>query len=88
MKRAILSVLAGAFLLGGGFTARADEPFNPDCHLQGINRDLDSVMAQIHSSPAWGYAGGHYAKAEEELRHVKENLHTGCREWNHSLHRR
>ena len=86
MKRMILSVVAGAVLLGGAASALAE---NPDCHLEGINRDLDSVIAQIQSSPANGHAGGQYAKAIQDLQRVKQQVAAGCRDWNGgAMHRR
>jgi hypothetical protein len=84
MKRLILSLFAGAMLLTAT-AAIADEPFNPDCHLQGINDGIDGVIAQIKSSPALGHAGGHYAKALKDLEATKKQLHEGCHAWNKSL---
>jgi hypothetical protein len=83
----LCSALA-ALAIGGGLTmtsspAEADDhPFNPDCHLEGINGSLDSAIAQIRSSPAIGHAGGHYGKALEDLQRVKNQLHAGCYAWN------
>lgn len=79
MKRVILSIVAGAVLFGGAGVALAE---NPDCHLEGINRDLDSVIAQIQSSPANGHAAGHYAKSIQDLQKVKQQIQEGCRAWN------
>jgi hypothetical protein len=90
LKRTVLAASAGVVLLGtlvsGALWARADEHFNPDCHLQGINRDLDSAIGQIRSSPAYGHAAGHYAKAIQDLEQVKTQLHDGCGNWNMSMH--
>ena len=82
-----LKTIAAVLVLGAAAPALADHPFNPDCHLEGINQALDSVMAQIQSSPAFGHAGGHYGRALEDLKKVKNQLHDGCRAWNGSLGR-
>jgi hypothetical protein len=81
MKRIALSLFASSVLFAAA-PALADHPFPPDCHLEGINRSLDEAINQIHSSPAWGHAGGHYAKAERDLQNVTKNLHEGCRAFN------
>jgi hypothetical protein len=81
-----MAVVLAATLIPAG-AALADEPFNPDCHLQGINQGIDSVIAQIKSSPAYGHAGGHYANAIKDLERTKTQLHEGCHAWNKSLRR-
>jgi len=81
MKRIALSLFASSVLFAAA-PALADHPFPPDCHLEGINRSLDEAINQIHSSPAWGHASGHYARAIEDLQKVKKNLHEGCRAFN------
>ncbi len=83
MKKHSLAIVVGVLLPAGA--AFSDAPFNPDCHLQGINSGLDSVIAQIKSSPAFGYAGGHYASALQDLEQTRKQLHQGCRAWNKSL---
>jgi hypothetical protein len=84
MNRMLLSSIAAALLLGPA-VARADEPFNPDCHLQAINASLDSVREQIKSSPAYGHAAGHYKRSLEDIERTRKQLHEGCRAWNRSL---
>ncbi|HUB06530.1 MAG TPA: hypothetical protein VMB50_06000 [Myxococcales bacterium] len=86
MKKIVFSAFAAAMLLGPA-TALADRPYPPDCHLEFINQQIDQAMAQIHSSPAWGHAMGHYAKALDSLQHVKRELHEGCKAWNQSMGR-
>ncbi len=81
MKRIALSLFASSVMFAAA-PALADHPFPPDCHLEGINMQLDAAMAQIRSSPAWGHAGGHYARALEDIQKVKKNLHEGCRAYN------
>ena len=77
------SVFAAAVLAGP--IARADAPFNPDCHLEAINASLDSVRDQVKSSPALGHAGGHYKHALEDLEKLRKQLHAGCHAWNQGL---
>lgn len=88
-KKTMLSVFAGAVMLAGGTfavltstTASADEGFPKDCHLEGINGEINSLKAQIKSSPAYGHAGGHYARALEDLEKLRTQLQDGCRLWN------
>ena len=86
MNRMLLSSIAAALLLAPA-VARADQPFNPDCHLEAINASLDSVREQIKASPALGHAGGHYKRALEDIEHTRKQLHEGCRAWNKGLHK-
>jgi hypothetical protein len=86
MNRLLRSSIAAALLLAPA-VARADAPFNPDCHLQAINASLDSVREQIKSSPALGHAAGHYRRALEDVERTRKQLHEGCRAWNNSLKR-
>ena len=76
-------VVCGALIPTGA--ALSDKPFNPDCHLEGINSGLDAIIAQIKRSPAYGHAGGHYGKALKDLAKTRKQLHEGCRAWNDSL---
>ena len=83
MTRRLLSI-AAALLLAPA-VARADQPFNPDCHLEAIKASLDSVRDQIKASPAYGHAGGHYRRSLEDLERTRKQLHEGCRAWNKSV---
>jgi hypothetical protein len=88
MKRMVLATLTGLMLVSSGVAMAADAPpagdkeFNPDCHLDGINQALDGAAEQIKSSPAYGHAGKHYAKALKDLEAVKKQLREGCHAWN------
>jgi hypothetical protein len=84
MTRILLSSISAVLLLAPA-VARADEHFNPDCHLEAINSSLDSVREQVKSSPALGHAAGHYKRALEDVEHVRKQLHEGCRAWNKGL---
>jgi hypothetical protein len=83
VKLTLLSFVAAVLLAPA--IARAEEGFNPDCHLEAINASLDSVRDQIKSSPALGHAGGHYKRALEDIEKTRKQLHEGCRTWNKSL---
>ncbi len=84
MTRMLLSSVAAALLLAPA-VARADERFNPDCHLEAVNASLDSVRDQIRASPAYGHAGGHYKRSLQDVERTRKQLHEGCRAWNRSL---
>ena len=81
MKRILLSSLVAGLLLAPAI-AKAEEGFNPDCHLEAINTSLDSVRDQVKSSPALGHAGGHYKRALEDIEKLRKQLHEGCHAWN------
>jgi hypothetical protein len=83
VKRTLLSIALALCLAPA--VARADAPFNPDCHLEAINASFDSIRDQIKSSPALGHAGGHYKRALEDIERTRKQLHEGCRAWNKSL---
>jgi hypothetical protein len=85
MIRMLLSSAALALSIAPAAARAADEPFNPDCHLQAINASLDSVREQIKSSPAYGHAAGHYKRSLEDIERTRRQLHEGCRAWNRSL---
>ncbi len=85
MKKLMTAVVFAVLMPAG--VALADQPFNPDCHLEGINGGLDSIIAQIKSSPAYSHAGGHYAQAVKDLEKTRKQLHEGCHDWNKSLRR-
>ena len=87
MKRILLTAVTGLLVFGCTGLARADEPFNPDCHLREINEKLDALEMHIKTSPAWGAAAGHYGRAMDDLEKVRKQLHEGCRAWNEGLHR-
>ena len=84
MKKLMVAIVAGSVLVLSG-AALSDEPFNADCHIQGINDGIDGVIAQIKSSPAFGHAGGHYANAIKDLEKTRKQLHEGCHAWNKGL---
>ncbi len=86
MKKTLVAMLAGAVLLPASavLAEEAAPPAAPneaDCKLTEISKALDDAMAAIKASPAYGHAGGHYAKAEKDLHATKKQLETGCKAW-------
>ena len=69
-------------------TAQADDAFPADCRLNAIDPQIDALSAVITSSPALGHAGGHYARAIDDLKRIKAQLHEGCTVWNRDRNKR
>lgn len=59
----------------------AAAPSEADCKLTDIDKSIDDAISAIKASPAYGHAGGHYAKAEKDLTNTKKQLETGCKAW-------
>lgn len=77
--KAFFGVVAGVVLFSAGL-AKADE-FHPHCRIAGIDQGLNAAITEIKQSPANGHAGGHYARAIEDIEKVKKQLREGCRVW-------
>lgn len=54
---------------------------DPACKIDAVESAISRLSDIVKSSPAFGHAGGHYAKALKKVQESRTELEGGCAQW-------